>query len=154
MNYYRIVLFLAWVVAVVATLGSLYFSKYLGFPPCELCWYQRIFMYPLSFLLFIGLWLNDRNCLVYALPLVVVGGGIAIYHNLLIRGVIPQEMQVCSGGINSLNDLTFGTEAIPCSITYINWWGFINIPLLSLSAFVLIFIALMVGVLQKAKMKI
>ncbi len=75
-------LYLAWVVATVATLGSLYFSEVLGFVPCELCWWQRIFMYPQALLLGLASYRDDRRIIPYLLPLNAVGGSISAFHYL------------------------------------------------------------------------
>lgn len=118
--------FLAWVVALVATLGSLFFSEVMQFIPCTLCWYQRIAMYPLVFILGQGLLTNDlRSSIKFALPFVLTGWAIATYHMLLHVGIITEEMVPCSQGV-------------PCSTKYIQWFGFVSIPLLSLLAFSII----------------
>ena len=117
--------YLAWLVAMVATAGSLYFSEVRQFVPCALCWYQRIFMYPLVILLGIASFRNDRHVIPYLLSLSVIGGLIAIYHVLEqnVPGFAAPPM--CNVGV-------------PCAAKYINWFGFISIPVLSLTAFVLI----------------
>jgi disulfide bond formation protein DsbB len=117
--------FFAWIVSVVATLGSLFFSDIMEFPPCTMCWYQRICMYPLTLIFLISLIKNDKNVLFYAAPLTIIGWFWAFYHSLLIYGVIEEGLTLCKLGV-------------PCSVTYINWFGFIDIPTLSLTAFTLI----------------
>src|SRR5690606_15894336 len=72
-------------VAVVAMLGSLYYSEVADFPPCRLCWYRRIGMYPLAVVLPIAAWRRDRQVRWYALPLAVAGGAVSIYHILVER---------------------------------------------------------------------
>ena len=72
-------------VAVVATLGSLYYSEVADFPPCRLCWFQRIGMYPLAVILPVAAWRRDRQVRWYALPLAVGGGAVSIYHVLVER---------------------------------------------------------------------
>jgi disulfide bond formation protein DsbB len=114
--------YVAWSVALVATLGSLYFSEIRGFPPCVLCWYQRIAMYPLVIILAVGILLKDRKLTWYALPLSLVGGAIALYHVLLYYHIIPESAAPCTLGIS-------------CTTEYIEWLGFITIPFLSLIAF-------------------
>lgn len=119
----------AWVVALAATLGSLYLSEVAGYMPCDLCWYQRIFMYPLAVLLGIAAYRGDRQIGVYALPLAWIGIAISFYHNLLqwfpsLSGIVP-----CKSGV-------------PCNQDYLNWFGFITIPLMALTAFTLILILL------------
>lgn len=118
-------LYLAWLVALVAMGGSLYFSEVRQFVPCSLCWYQRILMYPLVFILGIASFRQDVGVRVYALPLSVLGGLIAIYHVL--------EQNVPGFGAPGLCRV-----GVPCSAKYINWLGFISIPVLSLTAFTLI----------------
>ena len=116
----------AFLISLLATFGSLFFSEVLNYIPCTLCWYQRIFMYPLFFIFTVNLLYPDEKVLKYAMPLVVVGLSISIYHNLLMYGIIPEEASPC-------------VQGVPCSTRYINWLGFITIPFLSLVSFVSIF---------------
>ncbi len=124
-------LFLAWIVAVVATLGSLFLSDVMMFPPCTLCWYQRIMMYPLVIILLAGMAPLDGSFFRYAVPFVVIGWLMAFYHNLLQYGIIPDDMSPCMQGI-------------PCSVKYMDMLGFITIPMMSLVAFTLIAVLLFV----------
>ena len=118
-------LYIAWVVSLVAMFGSLYFSEIKGYIPCELCWYQRIFMYPLTLILGIGTFQNDSSVKKFVLPLALVGGSISLMHYL--------EQKIPSfGGIKPC------VSGVPCSAQYINWFGFITIPFLALVAFVMI----------------
>lgn len=114
--------YFAWVFSLLATGGSLYFSEIRGFVPCELCWYQRIFMYPLTITLGIASYRDDRGVAVYALPLAVIGGAISIFHYLQQKVPALRVSALCTGGV-------------PCSGQYINWFGFITIPFLALTAF-------------------
>lgn len=125
MNSTKISLYIAWVVSLFSTLGSLYFSEIMDLPPCLLCWYQRIFMYPLAFILFVGIWLKDTKLPYYALPLTAVGWLIAFYHTLLQWDIIPEASAPCRLGVS-------------CTTEYIELLGFITIPLMSLAAFSLI----------------
>ena len=122
-------IFGAWLVAACATLGALFFGEVMKFPPCSLCWYQRIFMFPLALILPIGLFPLDRKVIRYALPLAVIGGMFAVFHLLLIAGVIPESIKPCSRGV-------------PCSENVIEWFGFITIPLLSAAASAVIVVLL------------
>lgn len=122
MTKQRVALYLAWLIAIVAMAGSLYFSQVLHLPPCLLCWYQRIFMYPLVFIIGIGLLRKDKSVPFYILPLSLIGLCIAAYHVLLYYGIIPESLAPCSLGIS-------------CTTKQIEWFGFITIPLLSLIAF-------------------
>lgn len=114
---------LAWVQAVVAMSGSLFYSEYMLFPPCDLCWYQRIAMYPLVFILGAAIWKrDDKNVRGYVLPIAIIGLLIALFHCAMTYGVIPE--QDCSA-----------TSTVSCMIRWVNYGGFITIPLMSLTAF-------------------
>lgn len=120
-----LLLFFSWLVAMVATLGSLFFSEIMDFIPCTLCWYQRIFMYPLVLILLVGMMPYDKKVLKFATPLVAIGWLFAMYHNLIHYEVVPESASPC-------------VQGIPCSTKYIEWFGFITIPMLSLIAFSMI----------------
>ena len=83
--------FAAWLIAAAATLGALFFGEVMKVPTCSLCWYQRIFMFPLALLLPLALFPFDARITRYALPLAVIGWGIALFHVLLVEGVIPDH---------------------------------------------------------------
>jgi len=121
-----LLVFLAWLVAAAAVAGALFFSEVMQLPPCVLCWYQRVFMFPLALLLPIGLFPFDGRVVRYALPLAGGGALVAIYHELLVLGIVPESAAPCSRGV-------------PCSETHIAWFGFVTIPLLSVLAFLTIF---------------
>jgi disulfide bond formation protein DsbB len=115
---------IAWIVAVLATFGSLFLQFAEQLNPCEFCWFQRICMYPLSLLLGIAAFRGDvQVARRYFIWLSLVGAGLAIYHYQLER--VPGEPTVC------------GT-AVPCNIAVINIFGFISVPFLSMAAFLLI----------------
>lgn len=116
---------IAMVVAWVATLGSLYFSDVMGFKPCRLCWFQRIFMYPLAVIIPIGILRADKGTAFSVLPLAVIGSAFSIYHVLLQKTTWFRD--TCSA-----------LGEVPCSSDYIYWFGFITIPVLALTAFALI----------------
>ena len=92
--------YLAWTQALVATSGSLFLSEVLGYPPCTLCWYQRIAMYPLVIVLAVGILRQDRDIHLYVIPLSVIGLAIAVYHNLLYVGIIPEAASACRAGVS------------------------------------------------------
>ena len=115
----------AWLVATSATLGALFMGEVMGFTPCVLCWYQRIFMFPLVFVLAAGLFPFDSKVLRYAMPLGLVGLLVAGYHLLLVAGVIPEAMTPCQQGV-------------PCATVQVEWFGFVTIPLLSFFAFLVV----------------
>ena len=122
-------LFLCWLIAGIATLGSLFFSEVMGRIPCELCWYQRMFMFPLVLVLSVGLLTSDWRCRRYALPIAAAGWGVALYHCLLYMKLIPAPARPCSQGIS-------------CADVTLELYGFVTIPLLSLLVF-----SLLVGLL-------
>ncbi len=124
------ILYIAWSIALVAMLGSLFFSNVLGFAPCILCWYQRILMYPLVAILAVGILKKDTAVWVYVLPLSVIGALVALYHFLLNINVIPEKLAPCTFGVS-------------CTAKYFNFFGFINIPFLSLLAFISITILML-----------
>ena len=115
----------AWAVALVATLGSLYFSEVLKFFPCKLCWYQRILMYPLVLLLGIAAVRKDYGQTLYVLPMSILGACVSLYHILI------QKTGLFKGGGEACGP-------VPCDIEYINWLGFITIPVMAFTAFILI----------------
>lgn len=116
---------LSWLVALIATVGSLYFSEILHYLPCKLCWYQRILMYPLVMILGIASLRRDFYLTIYVLPLTIWGAGISIYHYLMQKtDLIPSASTACG--------------PVPCDVDYINWFGFITIPFLAGTAFILI----------------
>jgi disulfide bond formation protein DsbB len=118
-------LYICWFISLVATGGSLYFSDVVGYPPCTYCWYQRILMYPNVILLGIAAVRRDHRQVLYTLPLSVLGIGMSSFHYLTQKtGLLKTVGHSC--GI------------IPCDTTYINWFGFITIPFLALTAFVLL----------------
>lgn len=116
------ILFLCWLLISISTMGSLFFSYVMEFSPCVLCWYQRIFLFPLVIILAVGLFPFDKNVVKYALPLAIAGWLTAFYHNLLYAGIIPESIQPCSQGVS-------------CTEEYIKLFGFLSIPMLSLLSF-------------------
>ena len=109
-------------IAVAATIGSLYYSEIMKFPPCTLCWYQRICIYPLVIIFGAALLTDDHRHQKYSLPLLLTGLGLAVYHNLVYFGVIAQELIPCTGSIS-------------CSARQLELFGFVTIPLLALMSF-------------------
>lgn len=120
----------AWVVALVAMSGSLYFSQVANFIPCELCWYQRIMMYPLVVILLVGALRKDVRAVVqYAFVLPIIGIGIAAYQ-IYIEQNPSAEPSACKVG---------GTS---CATKWIDKFGYITIPVLSITAFTAILVLL------------
>ncbi len=120
---------LAFVVSLIATGGSLYMSEILNFIPCDLCWYQRIFMYPLTLLLGIAYLRNDRSIVSYLYPFAIIGAGFSLYHSIIQK--LPPKAGVSACGL------------VPCQSDYLNWFGWLTIPMLALTAFIIIMMLLL-----------
>jgi disulfide bond formation protein DsbB len=121
-------LWAAFVVASIATGGSLFLSDVAGYVPCEMCWFQRICMYPLSLLtLFLAVH-GDNRVARYLLPFPVVGAGVSVYH-LLIENNVVATPAGCRVGVG-------------CNVKWIDYFGFMTIPTLALTAFALLAILL------------
>ena len=121
------ILFLAWLLTIASTLTSIFFSAVMQLPPCVLCWYQRIFLFPLVFIFTTGLFFCDRSVVRYAVPLAGAGWLVALYQNLLIYGMVPESIKPC-------------TQGVSCTDNYINILGFLTIPMLSFLAFTIILV--------------
>ncbi|MBM7660072.1 disulfide bond formation protein DsbB [Bacillus mesophilus] len=118
--------FSSWAISVIAAFGSLFFSEVLKYIPCELCWYQRILMYPLVILMGTAIIKKDYHTISpYILPLSILGMTISLYHYLIQKVDFMSEASISCG-------------VVPCTGEYINWFGFITIPFLALSAFTFI----------------
>jgi disulfide bond formation protein DsbB len=117
---------LSFLVALTATLGSLFYSEIAGYEPCKYCWIQRIFMYPLSIMFLIALVKKDGNVFRYTFPLTILGGLLAGYHYLLQRGIAPAVPCDALG------------YSVACSKIFVMNFGYITIPLMAFSAFLLI----------------
>jgi disulfide bond formation protein DsbB len=113
---------LAFVVALVATMGSLYYSQIAKFTPCELCWFQRIFIYPQVILLGMAWLKKEKHILDYSLVMIAIGTIISIYHNYIYFTAKPTG---------------FCSIVTPCTQQYIVGLGYITIPLLALTSLVL-----------------
>ncbi len=116
--------YLALAPALTAMLGSLYYSEIAGFVPCTLCWYQRILMYPLTLIILVGIFKQDEYLPEYVLPFSIIGMGVSTYHYLIQLGVL-QHPAACAVGV-------------PCNLRYVNYFGFITIPFMALTAFMMI----------------
>jgi disulfide bond formation protein DsbB len=124
-----VALWWAWVLALVSTLGSLYFSEVANFVPCNLCWYQRIAMYPLAVILLVGALRRDWGVRWYAVPVAAIGAAISTYHVLVEKFPSLESSNVCS-------------IAVPCNFIWFEELGFVTLPYMALSAFLLILVLL------------
>lgn len=143
----EMVLYFIFLFAFVSMLGSLYYSTYGdpvkniitgqffpidgGFPPCELCWFARILMYPISFISLIGLVKEDKRFTDYVLPLSTIGIFLEIFHYGLQKFNFPNPFKC--------------TMAVPCSALQVQYFGFVTIPLLALISFTAITILCLVN---------
>ncbi|MBJ7961543.1 disulfide bond formation protein B [Bacillus cereus group sp. N28] len=118
------ILFIAWATSFIATSGSLYFSEIMKYEPCTLCWYQRIFMYPLVIILGIAIVKKDYKINIYSLILSIIGAFISTYHYLIQKVPYLSNTSTCG--------------RIPCTGDYLNWFNFITIPFLCLISFIII----------------
>jgi len=118
-------IFFVWIIATSGTLISLFFSEVVQLPVCVLCWYQRIALYPLVIMLPLALFPYDAKITRYASPLVIFGWFTALFHVLVVTGIVPESAQPC-------------VQGIPCSETHFNLFGFLNIPMMSLLTFTII----------------
>ena len=119
-------LYLAWLVALAATLGALLLGEVFGRTPCTLCWYQRVAMFPLALVLGIACLVDDRRVGRYALPLALAGAAVALYHSLLYIGLIAAPIVPCSQSGPSCTDRA--SQAV----------AGVPLPMLSLAGFVAI----------------
>lgn len=115
-------LFAAWLLALISTLGALFIGEVMGQTPCVLCWFQRAFMFPLVLVLAVACYRLDAEAWRYALPLAAAGWLLAAYHLLLYLGVIPEAIEPCGAGPS-------------CASADMTVLGGLPIPLLSLAAF-------------------
>ncbi|MBN8192649.1 disulfide bond formation protein B [Bacillus sp. NTK074B] len=120
-------LFLAWASSLIATLGSLYFSEIMKYEPCELCWYQRILMYPMVILLGVAYVRKDFQAALYSTILSGIGLIVSIYHYSIQK-------------VSFLSESAPACGRVPCTGEYINLFGFVTIPFLAMTGFIIIFI--------------
>jgi disulfide bond formation protein DsbB len=124
----NVAIWLAWSVALVATVGSLMYSEAFHYVPCRLCWFQRIAMYPLAVILLVGAIRREAVVKFYALPLALIGLAISIYHN-----VVQFFPSLEGGSCDPLN---------PCSARTIEMFGFMDLPFMAGAGFIVIAVLL------------
>jgi disulfide bond formation protein DsbB len=132
-------LWLAFLVAAIATGGSLFFSEVANYVPCELCWFQRICMYPLSIITLLAAIFDDPRVARYLLPLPVVGAGVAVYHLLVENGVVGQSRSCLISAPGG------------CATKWINEFGYVTIPTLALTGFLLVLAFLLAAAFPDAQ---
>lgn len=122
-------LFIAWATALAATLAALFIGEVMGQAPCNLCWFQRAFMFPLVIVLAIASYRSDYAVAIYAIPLAGAGWLLAGFHSLLYAGIIPEAIKPCGKGPS-------------CSSADMTIFGTVPLPVLSLAAFTIIIASL------------
>ena len=126
-------LFLAWLIALAASLGALFIGEIMGQPPCNLCWHQRAFMFPLAIILAVASFRGDASVSWYGLPLAALGAAIAAFHSLLYAGILPAAIEPC------------GRDGPSCSSADMTILGGLPLPYLSLAAFLIIALLLLLA---------
>ncbi|MBI5134198.1 MAG: disulfide bond formation protein B [Candidatus Taylorbacteria bacterium] len=124
-------LLVAFVASLAATLGSLAYSDIIGYEPCKLCWFQRIFMYPQVLIFGIALWRKEPFVRLYGLVLSILGALVALFHYLGQVGVNPLGLDCLAVGYSA-----------SCAKNFVLTFGYVTIPMMALSAFVLMSLAL------------
>lgn len=122
-------IWVAWLVALVATVGSLIYSEVIHFEPCRLCWFQRIAMYPMAVILLVGAIRKDTAVKLYALPLALGGLAISIWHYLIQTFPALEGSGSCD-------------PSVPCSAKYVDIFAFVSIPFMAGAGFTLIAVLL------------
>lgn len=125
-----LLLFIVWLTALGSSLGALFIGEVMGQAPCNLCWFQRAFMFPIAVIMAGAAFASDGRVWLYAAPLAAIGWLIAAFHNLLYFGIVPEAIKPCAEGPS-------------CSGSNMMIFGSLPIPTLSLAAFTLIFLILL-----------
>ncbi len=128
----KLIAYVSWGLALLAMVMSLFFSEVMKLPPCSLCWYQRIFMYPLVFIIPIGILKNDNSVFTYCLALSLMGLVFSTYHTFIYHGIIPETLKLCNSELS-------------CKAKQFELFGFFSIPLMSTFCFLTIFILNLIG---------
>lgn len=124
----------SFLVSLSATLGSFFLSQIANYPPCELCWYQRIFMFPQSIILGIAMFKNDMSAKIYSVALSAIGLAIAIYHILVQNGQLATP---CTN------------ESVNCSVKQFVYFGYVTIPVMSATAFIILLLLALPAIKKK-----
>jgi disulfide bond formation protein DsbB len=116
-------LVLSFFLTLFASVFPLVYSEIINYPPCILCWWQRVFMFPLVFMFGVALWDKDRKVIRYALPLLCAGFLISIYQNFFYYFGNSSSLPCDASGVSCFKHVVseFG--------------GYISIPMLALTAF-------------------
>jgi disulfide bond formation protein DsbB len=124
--------------SLVATLGSLIYSDVIGYEPCKLCWFQRIFMYPQAIIFALALWKRDAMAAIYGMTLSAVGAAIALFHYIGQIGWNPLGLDCLAVGYSA-----------SCAKNFVMIYGYVTIPFMALSAFALILLTLILSRLKQ-----
>ena len=121
---HRYILEIIAVISWVALLGSLAYSQIIGFPPCELCWIQRIFIYPQAVISLMAIFRKDKSVVSYLLPLSLIGGLVALYQSFIQWGFSSVSVLGCTSAATG-----------ECAKIFVNAFGYITIPFMSFTIF-------------------
>lgn len=120
--------FASFVVILLSMMGSLFYSNIIGFEPCILCWYQRIFIFSQIFLLGIALFKKYTNEIYrYTLGLSIIGGLFSLYH-----------FYIKMTGNSPLPCSALGVSSVDCTQQLVIKFGYINIPMMALTTFLFV----------------
>lgn len=135
--------YFVWIVSWASIFGSLYFSEIKNFVPCELCWWQRLLIYPLAIFATVAIFKKDyKNFMYYVLPFGIIGLVVSFYHSLLQWGIVEHNVLDCSEG-----------AAVSCSDPEIMLFGFITIPFLAFLSFLAITVVSALGIFANKSTK-
>jgi len=119
-------LLFALIISLSSIIGSLYFSIILEYPPCELCWYQRVFMYPIAFVILASMIFKKKDASLYSIVLASVGFLVSLYHVIILN--LPNVVEICAVG------------EVSCLTEYFTYFGYVTIPVMSLTGFLMIIV--------------
>lgn len=123
-------LWIGFILTFGGVLLTLYYSEILGFPPCPLCWWQRVFLYPQVILFALALWKKDRTIADYSIALSLAGLGVALYHHAL--QVLPHGSLPCPA-----------EGAISCAQRFVFEFGYITFPLMAATLFAFLIVLML-----------
>ncbi len=126
---------LGFLVALGAFVISLFYSEVVGYPPCELCWMQRIFLYPQLILFGMELYKKDKSIVDFSIVFAIIGSIISIYHIYVENG--GTAGLACATGTS-----VSGASQVSCAVRYIYEFGYVTIPIMCLTASIFIIVIL------------
>lgn len=126
-------LWIAFLFAISGSALTLLYSEVFGFPPCPLCWWQRVFLYSQAVLFAVAAWRKDLGIALYGIVLSSLGLGVGLYHHAL--QVLPHGSLPCPAE---------GT--VSCAQRFLFEFGYVTFPLMAASLFA--FLAILMWTLR------